>query len=189
MSGAPTEFGAKRDFTPLSASVGALQALPYGLVAGVSAQYVERAPRALELFAKGPHDASGTFEIGDPNLKKEAATSIEASLRKPQGSWRFDATIFHTRYHNFIFRQETGLLCDDDFESCGTGGGTELQQVVFRQRDARFWGAELATQVDLTQIGEFTFGVDGQYDFVDARFTDGSFVPRIPPHRLGGGAY
>ena len=81
------------------------------------------------------------------------------------------------------------MLCDDDFESCGTGGGTELRQVVFRQRDARFWGAELATQVDLTQIGEFTFGVDGQYDFVDARFTDGSFVPRIPPHRLGGGAY
>ena len=66
LSGAPVEFGARRDFTPLSASVGALQALPYGLVAGLSAQYVERAPRALELFAKGPHDASGTFEIGDP---------------------------------------------------------------------------------------------------------------------------
>lgn len=189
LSGAPFEFGAKRDFTPLSASVGALQALPFGLVAGVSAQYVERAPRALELFAKGPHDASGTFEIGDPNLKKEAATGIEASLRKPQGRWRFDATVFHTRYHNFIFRQETGLLCDDSFESCGLGGGTELRQVVFAQRDARFWGAELATQVDLTQIGDFTFGIDGQYDFVDARFTDGSYVPRIPPHRLGGGAY
>ena len=188
-SGTPLEFGAKRDFTPLGASVGALQALPYGLVAGVSAQYVERAPRALELFAKGPHDASGTFEIGDPDLKKEAATGVEASLRKPQGSWRFDATIFHTRYHNFIFRQETGLRCDDTFETCGTGGGIELRQVVFAQRDARFWGAEFATQVDLTQLGDFTFGIDGQYDFVDARFTDGSFVPRIPPHRLGGGAY
>ncbi len=189
LSGAPIEFGARRDFTPLSASFGALQALPYGLVAGVSAQYVERAPRALELFAKGPHDASGTFEIGDPALKKEAATGVEASLRKPQGSWRFDATVFHTRYHNFIFRQETGQRCDDDFASCGLGGGTELRQVIFAQRDARFWGAELATQVDLTQIGELTFGIDGQYDFVDARFIGGGFVPRIPPHRLGGGAY
>ncbi len=189
LSGAPSEFGARRDFMPLSTSFGALQALPFGLVAGVSAQYVERAPRALELFAKGPHDASGTFEIGDPNLKKEAATGVEASLRKPQGSWRFDATVFHTRYHNFVFRQETGLRCDDDFESCGLGGGTELRQVVFAQRDARFWGAELATQADLTQIGELTFGIDGQYDFVDASFTGGSYVPRIPPHRLGGGVY
>jgi len=189
LSGSPAEFAAKRDFTPLSASFGALQTLPYGLIAGVSAQYVERAPRALELFAKGPHDASGTFEIGDPNLKKEAATGFEASLRKPQGDWRFDATVFYTRYHNFIYRQETGLRCDDDFESCGSGGGTELRQVIVAQRDARFWGAELATQIDLTQVGPLTFGIDGQYDFVDARFTDGSFVPRIPPHRLGGGAY
>ena len=188
-SGLPVEFGVGRDFTPLSASLGALQALPLGLVAGLSAQYVERAPRALELFAKGPHDASGTFEIGDPTLKKEAATSFEASLRRPQGQWRFDATLFHTRYHNFIFRQETGLRCDDDFASCGLGGGTELRQVAFAQRDARFWGAELATQLDLTQVGDLTLGIDGQYDFVDARFTDGSFVPRIPPHRLGGGAY
>jgi iron complex outermembrane receptor protein len=189
LSGAPTEFGAKREFTPLSASVGALQALPYGLVAGISAQYVERAPRALELFAKGPHDASGTFEIGDPDLKKEAATGVEVSLRKPEGRWRFDASVFHTSYHNFIFRQETGLRCDDDFESCGLGGGAELRQVIFAQRDARFWGAELATQIDLAPVGELIFGIDGQYDFVDARFTDGSFVPRIPPHRLGGGLY
>ena len=93
------------------ASLGALKALPYGLVAGLSAQYVERAPRAIELFAKGPHDASGTFEIGDPNLKKEAASSVEASLRKIEGRWRFDATVYYTRYSNFIYRQETGLRC------------------------------------------------------------------------------
>ncbi len=188
-SGDPLEFGARRNFTPLSASLGALKALPYGLVAGLSAQYVERAPRAIELFAKGPHDASGTFEIGDPNLKKEAASSVEASLRKIEGRWRFDATVYYTRYSNFIYRQETGLRCDDDFASCGSGGGTELRQVVYAQRDARFWGAELGTQLDLTQVGTLTLGVDGQYDFVDARFTDGSYVPRIPPHRLGGGVY
>jgi opacity protein-like surface antigen len=33
------------------------------------------------------------------------------------------------------------------------------------------------------------FGVDGQYDFVRATFTDGSNVPRMPPMRVGGGAY
>ncbi|WP_163367696.1 TonB-dependent receptor, partial [Klebsiella aerogenes] len=27
------------------------------------------------------------------------------------------------------------------------------------------------------------------YDFVHATFTDGSYVPKIPPHRLGGGLY
>ncbi len=33
------------------------------------------------------------------------------------------------------------------------------------------------------------FGIEGQYDIVRATFTDGTNVPRIPPQRLGGGAY
>jgi iron complex outermembrane receptor protein len=32
-------------------------------------------------------------------------------------------------------------------------------------------------------------GVDTQYDFVRAQFANGENVPRIPPHRLGGGLY
>ena len=39
------------------------------------------------------------------------------------------------------------------------------------------------------RLGPGVFGVDGQYDTVRATFTDGSNVPRIPPQRLGGGAY
>jgi len=33
------------------------------------------------------------------------------------------------------------------------------------------------------------FGLYGRYDFVNAKFSDGTNVPRIPPHRLGGGIY
>ena len=33
------------------------------------------------------------------------------------------------------------------------------------------------------------FGIEGQYDFVRATFTDGSNVPRIPPVRYGGGVF
>ena len=44
-------------------------------------------------------------------------------------------------------------------------------------------------QVDLGEIAGGTFGVEGQYDFVRARFADGTNVPRIPPHRLGGGLF
>jgi hypothetical protein len=33
------------------------------------------------------------------------------------------------------------------------------------------------------------FGVDGQYDIVRATFDDGTNVPRIPPQRVGGGAF
>ena len=33
------------------------------------------------------------------------------------------------------------------------------------------------------------WGIDGQYDFVRATFTDGTNVPRIPPQRFGGGLF
>lgn len=183
------DFSAKRNFTPLSASFGVLQALPHGIVASFTAQYVERAPRSAELFAKGAHDAPGTFEIGNPNLTTEAARSLEIGLRRKTGRWRFDLAAYYTSYQNYIFKRATGLKCDDDFESCGSGGGDELTQVVYDQRDALFRGADLSTQYDVGQVWHGTFGVDAQYDYVDARFKDGSFVPRIPPHRLGGGIY
>lgn len=184
----PVEFAATRAFTPMSGSLGVLQDLPMGWVVSLTGQYVERAPRAQELFSKGPHEASGTFEIGNPNLRKEAATTIELGLRRATGPWRFDASAYYTRYSGFIYKRLTGVTCDDDFASCGTGG-TELRQIVFSQQDATFYGAELRSQVDIGALGSGTIGVEGQYDFVRARFADGTNVPRIPPHRLGGGLY
>jgi iron complex outermembrane receptor protein len=183
----PTESPITRRFTPLSASFGILQELPFGVVASLTGQYVERAPRAAELFSRGAHDATGTFEIGDPNLRIETARSIEFGLRRAAGSFRFDATFFHTRYDGFIFRRLTGNLCDDEFASCGTG--TELQQVVYDQRDATFRGAEIRVQQDLFELFGGSFGVEGRYDIVRATFSGGENVPRIPPHRLGGGLF
>src|SRR5207253_1431566 len=71
----------KAEFTPKSLAFGVLKDLPGGLVASVTAQYVERAPRAPELFSRGAHDATATFEIGNPNLGIEAAKTIEVGLR------------------------------------------------------------------------------------------------------------
>ena len=44
---------ATRHFTPKSGSVGLIQNLPCDLVASVTAQYVERAPKPAELFSRG----------------------------------------------------------------------------------------------------------------------------------------
>jgi iron complex outermembrane receptor protein len=189
-SGAPVEFGATRVFAPKSASFGLLRTLPHGLVAGATAQYVERAPRALELFAKGAHDAPGTFEIGNSSLSIERARTVELSLRRPRGDWRFEATAYHTRFSGFIFKRLTGAMCGDGFDTCGNGDpANELTQVVYSQNDATFRGVELSTQLDVAPLGDGVFGIDGQFDVVRATFADGSNVPRIPPMRAGGGVF
>ncbi|GJD99842.1 TonB-dependent receptor [Methylobacterium isbiliense] len=183
----PLEYSRRREFTPKSVSVGALQDLPYDFVASLNGQYVERAPFALELFSRGPHEATATFEIGDPNLKLERARTVEASLRRAVGPFRFDATGYYTRYTGFIYKRETGIFCGDTFSTCGSED--ELRQIVYTQRNATFYGAEIAAQLDLIPIGNGFIGLDAQYDFVRAQFDDGSYVPRIPPHRVGGGLF
>jgi iron complex outermembrane receptor protein len=184
---------ASRDlnFTPVSASAGLIQNLPWhGLVASATAQYVERAPKPAELFSRGTHHATETFDIGDPGLKIEKATSVEVGLRKPDGRFRFEATAYYTRFNGFIFRRLTGNTCDD--ASCVAADDPaplELQQARYTQQDATFRGGEFQFQWDVHQMWRGFFGVEGQYDIVRATFTDGTNVPRIPPQRIGGGLY
>lgn len=175
-------------FAPISASLGSLYQFPLGIVGRLTASYVERAPEAQELFSKGAHEATGTFEIGEPDLSIEAASTIEAGFKRSVGAFRFDSSVFYTRFNDFIFKQTTpGVFCDDTLASCGTG--SELQQVTFQQRDATFYGVELSGQYDVARIWNGVVGIDGQYDFVNAQFSNGENVPRIPPHRVGGGLY
>ena len=65
--------------------MGLIQNLPWDLAASVTAQYVERAPKPAELFSRGAHDATATFDIGNPNLKTEVAKSVEVGLRRAKG--------------------------------------------------------------------------------------------------------
>lgn len=176
-----------RDFTPLSGSLGMLYELPLGVVARLTAQHTERAPDLGELYSKGVHEATGTFEIGNPDLRVEKANTIELGFKRARGAFRFDASVFHTVYDGFIFKSFTGRQCDDTIDTCGVGD--ELDELVFAQRDAKFTGVEIGGELDVGRVGRGIWGVSGQYDFVRARFEGGDNVPRIPPHRLGAGLY
>ncbi len=188
---APIIFAGERAFVPVSGGLGLLYALPFGVEARLNGQYVERAPDAAELFSKGMHEATGTFEIGNPFLTEEKASTVEIGLKKATGAFRFDASTYYTQYRGFIYRQLTGVTCGTTLAECPPTAPTdeEFDQVVFQQRDATFYGAELAAQYDVAPIWNGVWGLDAQYDFVRAQFADGENVPRIPPHRLGGGVY
>jgi iron complex outermembrane receptor protein len=180
-------------FTPKSVSFGVIKDLPWDLVGSLTAQRVERAPKPAELFSRGPHDATATFDIGDPNLKIEVAESIEAGLRRARGIFRFEATAYYTRFKGFIFRNLTGETCDETPDTCTGapffGTGSELRQAVYSQRDAIFRGGEFQSQLDVMPLATGWWGIENQFDVVRATFADGTNVPRIPPVRIGGGLF
>lgn len=176
-----------RHFTPKSGSIGLIQNLPWDLVASITGQYVERAPKPAELFSRGGHDATVTFDIGNPNLGIETAKSVEVGLRRATGPFRFEITGYYTKFDGFIYRRLTGNTCEDGV--CQLGPGLELNQAVYSQRNATFRGGEFQFQYDVMPVWNGLWGIEGQYDIVRATFEDGTNVPRIPPQRLGGGVY
>ncbi|MBT1509707.1 TonB-dependent receptor [Bradyrhizobium sp. SRL28] len=179
------------NFTPKSASIGLIQDLPGQLVASITAQYVERAPKPAELFSRGGHDATGTFDIGNPNLGIETAKTIEIGLRKATGPFRFEATAYYTKFNGFIYRRLTGNTCEDVacVSPADPAAPLELNQAIYSQRDATFRGGEFQSQLDIGPLNGGIWGIENQFDVVRATFSDGTNVPRIPPVRVGGGLF
>jgi len=184
----PVSIRRNPKFTPKSAAIGFIQNMPMDLVASLTAQYVERAPKPAELFSRGPHDATATFDIGNPDLNIEVAKSIEAGIRRAVGPLRFEATAYYTRFTGFIFRNLTGVMCGETFDTCGDPA-EDLKQAVYSQRDAIFRGTEFQSQLEVAPLWTGMWGVENQFDAVRATFTDGTNVPRIPPVRVGGGLF
>ena len=180
------------NFTPKSASVGLIQNLPWRVWSPASPrQYVERAPKPAELFSRGAHDATVTFDIGNPNLGIETAKSIEIGLRRATGPFRFEATAYYTKFNGFIYRRLTGNTCED--VACVSPADPavplELNQAIYSQRDATFRGGEFQSQLDVGPLNGGIWGIENQFDVVRATFNDGTNVPRIPPVRVGGGLF
>lgn len=128
----------------------------------------ERAPSSEELFSNGPHLATGSFEIGNPDLKKEIATGAEAALRFKSGSNFVTLNVFYTDYSDYISQHETGAEMD------------ELPVFEFESADANFKGFEAQAGTQLGTFSGFAINVDALAEYVEAKAED-EFLPRIPP--------
>lgn len=168
-------LGLERDFDLFSGSLSVILAPSDNFRAGLTGAYSERAPAGEELFANGPHIATQSFEIGDPNLSTESAYGVELFARGEAGGVNFGAAIFYQQFDGFIFLSETGEEED------------ELPVFVFLQQDADFFGFEADLVVPLIDNDSFKLTSDLRASYVSADFTnDDNAVPRIPPVSLLG---
>lgn len=178
--------GRKREkqFAPLSGSAALVYHTTQGWTLGLTGLVGQRAPSQVELFARGPHEATGTFEIGDADFDEETSYTGELRIAGNVDRVLIETTGFVTRYNDFIFGQLTGRTVDDD----GDPAGTELDELSYKNRNVLFYGAEVQVSSELFRLGEGAFSTEWQFDYVRARFTGGGNrnVPRITPIRWGG---
>lgn len=175
-----------RAFNLYNVSAGTLWKIMEGYGLGLSATRGQRAPSTEELYIKGAHRGTATFQTGDGTLASETTSNIDLALRKNTGLIKWKINVFHNWIDNYIFVRSADINGDgvadraDDTGTLDPGGEFLVQN--FAQTGARFFGAEaeviLALKPDATELRLFT-------DYVRGKLDTGSNVPRITPQRFG----
>jgi iron complex outermembrane recepter protein len=159
----------KRDFDLTSVS-GSVFVTPLdGLRLSFSAGRTQRAPTEVELFADGPHAATGAFERGDATLKTETATTIEGGLGWKFAGWTAQVDIWQASFDGFVGFAPTGEIEDD------------LPLFVVTQRDATLKGFEASIKGTIWTDTKWSLNGDLALDYVEGTYDDGDNIARIPP--------
>ncbi|MBZ2209946.1 TonB-dependent receptor [Massilia soli] len=164
----------KRDFNLTSYSVGGMYPVAPGYSAGLTLSVAQRAPATEELYSEGPHHATETFDIGNPNLKKETSHNIELTVQKTTGLVRWKANLFENKVNDFVYGRVTGVLVEED--------GEALRERLFEQADARIRGAE--AEIGYNQLGQ-GLSMRAFADTSRGKLERGGSLPLQPAKRVG----
>jgi len=171
----PQFYSGARSFDAVSLAGGVAYTFASGWKIGANLSRTERVPSAEELFANGPHAGTEAYEVGNPNLGNERATSVELILRGSGDGYSFEASAYHTWFSGFIYQAQTGAFQD----------GLPVYQIA--QAPARYYGFEVEGEVNLARFGSWKLSADALADYVHATIEGFGPAPRIPPLRMLGG--
>lgn len=159
-----------RRFGSLSGSAGALYEAGEGVRVGASASRSFRTPDFNELYSNGPHLAAGTYDVGDPELRKETGTGVDLFARVRRPGLRAEAAVYRNWLDGYVFPSTRGRV------ELGAQGGVARAQ--YTNEDAVFTGAE--GEVEWSPLRHLV--VEGSASYVRARFTSArADIPVISP--------
>jgi len=130
----------------------------------------QRAPSIEELFANGPHPATGSFLIGNEKLNAETSTNLELGYHWHGDNIQFSSNLFYNQIKDFIYAENLNEIIDD------------LNGYQYTQANATFKGFE--TEVKIQFHPQWNLRLFS--DSVRATLDDGGDLPRITPSRIGG---
>ncbi|MDP2399684.1 MAG: TonB-dependent receptor [Burkholderiales bacterium] len=191
-------FGAAqtRNFSGNSGALGAVWGFMPGLALAVNGSYTERAPTYYELYANGPHAATGVYEVGNSTFGKEKSKAIDISLRLKSGKHSGSITVFNNRFSNYLGLFDSGNTrgADGELNPADAGDGTSLNtgeeilpEFAYRAVSARFRGIEGEARFRMFERGgTLDLLLHASHVRADDR-SNGRPLPRIAPWRYGVG--
>jgi len=176
------------NYTPISASASGLWKIDKRNSLDLAITRSQRAPQVQELLSNGFHDATRSFEEGDPNLQMETSYNLDFGYKFNANWMQAEFDLFHNWANNYIFQQRTGQFVYQDVQGNAQPCGTRMDckpVLQSSQGNAIFKGFESKLifpvmenhygSVDLTLFSDYTRGT----------FVNGGDVPRMPPLRFG----
>lgn len=168
-----------RSFTALASSANAVYDFGGGFFTGASIIHSFRAPSQEELYSQGPHLASYSFEVGNPNLEPERGLGKEVYFRYRKSEARAELTFFHNGFTNYNYARNTGRRSPQN---------QSLFIYQFTGTEAVLQGVEFDTQIKLldnwalsTSLS-YTHGKRKMFESEQGSTNDEwSPLPMIPP--------
>ena len=173
-----------RTFTALASSFAAIYQIGGGFSVGGTFIHSFRAPSLEELYSEGPHLASYSFEIGNPDLKPERALGKEIFLRFNRKILNADITVFHNDFSNYLYARNTGRQ---------NVQRPTLQDYQFVGTEAILYGAEFSGEIQF--LKNFVFDASLSYTLAERNVSkqeqatsgfngDTRPLPQIPPFKV-----
>lgn len=170
-----------RDFTALSGSVAAIYSFQTGISIGATLLHSFRAPSLEELYSEGPHLASYSYEIGNPELDPERGLAKELFVRYQGERVNSEISVFHNGFSNYLYAQNTGRQSNRN---------PDLNLYQFVGAEAVLYGAEVSTEIQVFE--HIVMDLSGSYVFAERKLSEtekqtglyeGNTIPlpQIPP--------
>jgi iron complex outermembrane receptor protein len=139
-----------------------------------------------ELFSYGPHLATRSFEIGNPNLDEEVSNNFDISYRFETEKLSGEFNVYINQFNDYIYGEVVSAnhSCVSD-DAAEEAEHDELQIVCYQQADADFSGFELKLDYELGNLKGHDFSLGLIADYTEAELSSGHYVPRIPPMKYG----
>jgi iron complex outermembrane recepter protein len=209
-----TEFGIRHESVGITPVVGAgfsnrsfsLNSLGLGSTLPINKTWAtvlrasrnERAPVVEELYANGAHVATGTFEIGAPQLAKETSLNFDVGLHyTPSNQFKAQITGYQNRFNNYVYGQSTDLNGDGVIDRTDDTGAIvndplaptlgDFTRLTYQQSKAIFHGFEIEAQwrPSNSALGLKAFTDVARGRLIGASGLNNSTPPRMSPMRFG----
>lgn len=151
----------QRTFDALASSGSAIFDLGKGFNLGTTLIHSFRAPSQEELYSEGPHLASYSYEIGNPDLDAERGLGKELFVRHKSEKVNAEVAAYHNAFSNYIYPRNTGEA---------NWRFPTLNNYQFEGATARTYGVEASSEIEVKS--RFVFSGTLGYTIGERALTD-----------------